>query len=440
MTISNSGVQDTYVFKLLSFFNQNSYAYDKCVLLEPSSWAMILDLIREFGRQTSIKGIPRLLRTKSTFMKVTWAVSILCFIAMAVWQAAELTINYMEHSSVTAIHEIPLDPNSAMFDDVVMPDLTFCNVNPFSSNFTNASDILTIEEFIHQVTEMTSCINCSETEEKSMSRLRDELITTRGYHTQIGKDNAQRISHKKEALIASCHIWLNSGTHNGNTPCDSSIIVEKHHTVPLFNCYTFKAPLHLPYRLYNGIILVFHLDNYGINNYPHALPFSANLGYLEGMVFAIHQKGQVPNVIEVDNLLQAGVFSNYKIRLQKRIRLSKPYGECVRRGAGHNEYLTNVTYDKVICYLYCQRALILDMCGCIDVGSYLDDLAVSDKRPCLKLDLGQEQLLKEWRCLQIARNTSGLRCTEACPLPCEETTFQHQVDIQSTPSFISYAT
>ena len=395
----------------------------------PWVWAMLVAVIKDFGRQTSLKGIPRLLRTKSVFMRATWAMSILCFLAMAISQAAILTMTFLERSSVSAIHEMPIDPDTPQLESRVMPEVTFCNINPFSSNFTNASDIMTIEEFHQRVTQMTSCTNCTEEDKESMAALRGELLTTRGYYMQIGKTNALRISHQTRTLIAACHVLVTSGTHPSTIPCESNILIKSYTSPSLYSCFSFRSLSGLSVRDYRGIILVFHLDDYGINNYPLSLPSISNLGYAAGIVFSIHHKDLVPIVEKENTLIPVGVYSNTKIRLVKRSRLAKPYGICVKNVAANNKYHTDTPYSKSTCYTVCQQTRILDICGCVDGNIYLDDFNTTGKRHCLKLDLGMDQLINDWNCLQTTRNVSALNCTDACPLPCEEIKYETQVCI-----------
>ena len=389
---------------------------------------MIRREVREYLRLTSVKGIPRLLRTKSRFMQFVWGVSILCFLVVAAYQATMLTKTFLKFSTVTSMRELPLDLTGESQHTVHLPHATFCNSNPFASNFTQDNGIPSMEEYIIQVKQLTTCDECTVDQKVTMSQLRDELMTSRGYYIQIGKDKAKTIGHQVESLLASCHVWVMSGMHPGNLPCDGFIEVELHQDSMFYNCFTIKpAVKQTKERVFVGIILVFHLDDYAVNKYRYVLPVYPHIGYMNGMMFAFHDIGTPPVLLKNQVLLQPGLFSDLKLRVKRRKRLPKPYGGCVEKAGEGNKFIKDGPYSQLMCFSLCRQAVVLDECGCIDYNNYVDMLSQTGARPCLKLEHGRDHLWKEWQCLQHAHNISGISCSDKCPLPCDEVAFVEKV-------------
>ena len=395
---------------------------------------MVVHTLFEFGRITSVKGIPRLLRTKSPFMQVVWGVSIVCFLVMATWQAILLTLRYLQYSTVISIQEKVLDLSGTSKTSVRLSDITFCNVNPFATNFTAATDILPIADFLSGVEELTRCDNCTREEELSMEQLQQELTTTRGYMIQIGANNTQRISHQVESFIAACHIWVMYGMQPSTVPCNKVVTIQQYQDSMLYNCYTIPSPANFPPDThYIGLILVLHLDNYDTDENPYLLSVHPKIRYMNGAVFNFHQSGTPPAFIKDQKLLQPGLFYDFKIRIHRHKRLVKPYGSCVENAGKGNLYTpTNVTYTQLGCWSFCKQKLMYNMCGCIDYNMPVDTKTTNHQRACLAMEYGKQQVLKDWACLRNARQTSAFKCFEDCPLPCEEIKFDTKVRIQIT--------
>ena len=393
------------------------------------SSAVATEKVLEHGRITSLKGIPRLLRTKSPFMRFVWSVSFLCFFTLAAGQGILLTISYFQFSTVISIRETPLELTGSSPNTVEMPDVTFCNVNPFASNFTADKSLLSIEDFLSMVRNTTQCDDCTKEEEISMMSLRDELLTTRGYYIQIGVNNIKRISHSKESLIASCHVWFMSGMHPTTLPCEAvAMSVKPYQDSMFYNCYTIKcSELKHKETVYVGLIVVFHLDMYGINEYPIPLAVHSRMRYLSGLTFNFHEPGSVPIFFKEHLLIQSGLFSDFKLRVHRHKRLSEPYGQCVEHTAEDSEYSLNGTYSQLVCYSLCKQTLVYDTCGCIDYNNFVSIHKTTNQRVCFKLELGREQVMKDWTCVQNARAASALSCMERCPLPCNEVKLETKV-------------
>ena len=391
---------------------------------------MIKRTICKFLRITSVKGIPRLLRTRSRFMRFVWGLSIICFLVVATYQSTMLTMAYLEYSTVTSIQELPLDLTGQYEHSTQLPDVTFCNVNPFASNYTQDTEIPSIKDYITKVQDMTVCDRCSWDQNISMSQLRDELMTSRGYRIQVGHDKARSISHQIKTFFASCAVWVMAGMHSGNLPCKNVMSIDLHQDSIFYNCFTLKpADEHIKERAIRGVLAVFHLDDYTMNNNPYVLPLHPQISYINGIIFTFNERGTPPVTTKNGMLLQPGLFSELRLRVVRRKRQPAPYGRCVAGHTEENEFNIDGKYSQLMCFSLCSQRMADKLCGCIDNNNYVDVYSRAGKPVCLKLDQGKELLWKEWECLQHARNVSAISCTDKCPLPCEEVTFDEKVNV-----------
>ena len=400
---------------------------------------MLKRTIYKFLRITSVKGIPRLLRTRSRFMQFVWGLGIVSFLVIAAYQFAMLTMAYLEYATVTSIRELPLDMAGQYEHSVQLPDITFCNVNPFASNSKLDTEIPSIKEYMTKVQDMTVCDKCSWDKNISMSQLRDELMTSRGYRIQIGHDKARIISHQSKTFFSSCTVWVMAGMHPGNLPCERVMMIELQQDPIFYNCFTIRPAVErIGEQVIMGILAVFHLDDYTMNNSPYVLPLHPQISYVNGMVFTFHER-ETPPVTTIDGmLLQPGLFTELKLRVVQRKRVPAPYGRCVEEGSESNEFIVDRKYSQLMCFSLCRQRVVDELCGCIDNNNYVDVYSRSGKPVCLKLDQGKELLWNEWKCLQHARNVSAISCTNKCPLPCEQVTFDEKVNVTIMLKYVLY--
>ena len=385
----------------------------------------VIKRLRQFCQKTSVKGIPRILRTKSYFMRTIWVTSVTCFLAMAIYQAFLLSAGYLEYASVTSVREFSVDVTGISADSVRLPDITFCNMNPFSISTYNLTDVISLENYHNKVMSMTTCENCSVNALRQMEELQSELLTSSGYYIHIGSRNARRVSHKEEAFIASCYVSILSGMHPRRVPCNGITEIEQYYDYSYYTCFTLKVPPSTPSDLYHGAILVLQLSNspHIVEQQqfltPHLIP-----GQASGAVMLLHQQEQLPMMTRDNIHLPSGFFTSIRLRYLRRKRLPYPYGHC-RENADMKR-----NYQQAMCFSICMQTLVLRNCGCVDFTNYNDFfglVAKSSVPPCLTLKAGRARLHQNWDCVQDMRLNATMECKNTCPIPCDEMTYHYDV-------------
>ena len=216
----------------------------------------------QFLKNTSVKGIPRIFQTKSYFLRTIWIVSVISFLCIAAYQVYSLKCGYIERATIVSLNEYQGDLTGTKSEAVRLPDITFCNMNPFAVDTRKTADILSLESYHRWVLDVTSCGNCSLDRQNFLRELRLALHTTDGYHIQIGQRNAARISHTEDQFLASCSVEILLGMVPRILPCKGIVTVQRYFDPVYYNCYTLKIPSATPTEIYNGVIVVLHLNNY----------------------------------------------------------------------------------------------------------------------------------------------------------------------------------
>lgn len=114
--------------------------------------------LRKWCLTTSIKGIPRIIRSRSLFLKFAWTVSVLFFISVAIEQTTKLTLNYLSYPSFTSLRKYHVNLSGTTKNSVQMPDLTVCNLNPFAGNASIVNGVLTMESFYNISSGFPPCV------------------------------------------------------------------------------------------------------------------------------------------------------------------------------------------------------------------------------------------------------------------------------------------
>ena len=392
-----------------------------------SFWIMMRRLL-QFLKHTSIKGIPRIFRTKSYFLRAMWAVSVIGFLFMGTYQVYTLIVGYLEYASVVSMTEYHVDLAGITPQSVRLPDITFCNMNPFAVDTENITDIPSLESFYRRIMYLTRCEGCS-LRNNSLLELRAALLTTRGYYLHLGKTNTTHISHTGEEFLASCTVEVLFGMVPRKLPCDGIVTRDRYFDHMYYNCYTLKVPLPTPTQIYVGVVVALHLNNYpDIIEQQKYLDTQYVAGHRSGALMTFHSQTQTPDLTRNVISLPSGFFMSAKLRFVRKRRLSHPYGICKHIGE-----LTGA-YQQTTCISSCLQDMVLSVCHCIDDGIDQNDTfgqheLAGQFPPCLSVNFSTEWLMEKWQCRQNIYLKRKAPCLQLCPPPCEQLFYDYDVSI-----------
>ena len=121
------------------------------------------EILLDYCKRTSVKGIPRVIAAKTLFMRFVWLISIVLFLCAASFQTYSLTLMFVSYPYFTMQREVRYDlkdPESR----ITLPEITLCNLQPFFLNggYSSSQGIPTVQDYINLVQNLTSCVDCVE--------------------------------------------------------------------------------------------------------------------------------------------------------------------------------------------------------------------------------------------------------------------------------------
>jgi Amiloride-sensitive sodium channel len=61
--------------------------------------------LRKFGESTSVRGIPRALKSKDRGLIVLWSSAVVVCAGLLIWQVSSVLIRYYAHETITSVNE-----------------------------------------------------------------------------------------------------------------------------------------------------------------------------------------------------------------------------------------------------------------------------------------------------------------------------------------------
>ena len=384
-----------------------------------------METLKKFGLSTSVKGIPRAIKSKSRSLRILWSLCVIGCLACACYQSYFLTQSYLAFDVTTTLSEHRLDLVGITEHHVHLPEISICNTNPFGSNAYMVQVTPTLDEFYGNVLNLTSCDNCSQSQKQKLERVRENLLTAGIYAEHIGPDNVRKIGHSLESMLVDCQLLAIEGRIVQQRPCFPGTNISYRQDVNFYNCYTLRLPIPvLPDKIYFGVSLVLHLDNY----------FQDHLTYFDKMNARTRMAGIEFNFYNPNTMMFAdfdsvflppGFLGNLKLKYERRIRMPHPHGTCI------NHMDTKVTdahaYAGDHCYASCIQAHVADTCSCMDINPYTDGNKIyTNFTKCFDIERSPEDLLQTWECVFRERNHAILQCA-ICKEVCDDLKYDTQV-------------
>ncbi len=383
----------------------------------------------EFCLHTSLKGIPRILKSSSIGLRIMWFVAVVGFLMISGYEAYKLLSEYVHYPKMTTVTEKII--NLTAEDDLVkLPDILICNLNIMSSD--RDEKVPSLKEFYERLIDITTCNQCTEDDQDRLLRLRTKLMTPIGYYQYIGKENIQKIGHTKESFIISCQVLVLDGLAYGRVPCQDMVNITMVVSENYYNCFN----LHLQQqKLVLGISLIIYLDNFDLEVYDY-FDIMTDLGQSLGAFFLLYEEGTIPMFMRGMSMAP-GTHTDIKFEIERRDRLPYPYGICNDQQryaeSGSSPYVFKETYAS--CNSYCLQKKIKETCGCLDSMSLgLMHYHSSRALPfCTSIALSQDEILTKSKCVEAIRNPTLMECMNNCSLECSKVLYHTKVSQATWP-------
>lgn len=177
--------------------------------------------IKKCLMNTSMKGIPRAMKSETRCLRAFWILGILTllvFTASTVWFQA---IQYFTYEPSSAIHHIDLLFKDLEGADAILtkfPDITLCNMQKIGSQ--RIEGVKTYNEFLAFVTDTYDEYKQSNPDDKTWLHILKNHTKYEDYFVFLGPHKAKLVGIQQQNFIVQCHVYayfkssFTSGTIN----------------------------------------------------------------------------------------------------------------------------------------------------------------------------------------------------------------------------------
>ena len=392
--------------------------------------------IQRFCQSTSLKGVPRILRTGSLSLRCMWATAVLAFLCVAGLQSYDIVCEYLTYPTVTVVREKGL--NLFRDGEKLMPHILVCNLNPFAySTMDRSGEIPSLQEFHTLVMRLTACNNCSTERKYFLLQTRQELLTYTGYYQYIDRKNIHRISHRKDHFIVSCQVNILDGLSIGKRSCHEEVHIEHVMNSVYYNCFSLSIAKQSIQKMVVGITVTLFLDNFDIQDkYTSYLNVAEESGQAQGALVTLTRPGAFPLIRRNGILLSPGTLTDIKFNIEHRKRLPKPHGECSDEPSipGWQNAMNTSTHTYEGCLSFCAELYVEKQCGCIDTQSLNIRYGKNPRLPLCGSIHNPGEFFQRFACAK-ANRTIGLfyDCVHKCTIPCSDILYKFRTSVAKWP-------
>ena len=360
--------------------------------------------VKNFLETTSVKGVPRMMKSRSTILRLLWGLSVLLGAFIAGYFLVKLFMLYFSRKVTMAIKE-------ERREEIVFPSLTLCNLNPIANTEVNMNDMIsTFGNFKYVLSDLEK--------DEEMRYLLGQALDASTIFVNFARDKGVMARN----FVVSCR-W-DSDKIESERSCVQS--AQKHlYQTSYGYCFTFKPPDNSSY-IY-GFSAILYIDD----TFRVPVPsFELNLGrpFASGAVLSAHLLDSPPN-IEQGVILESGKSIEVRVTQSRRVQLEAPYpSNCSYYPRVPNgEYV----YTSDSCRALCKQNEVIRQCGCIDgLTLSVPSQLTNDIDFCRKIDLDDTDVNNAFeaftnlsKCVRSVFSSFTM-CDDECPIECIEERYE----------------
>ncbi|ESO03912.1 hypothetical protein HELRODRAFT_172940 [Helobdella robusta] len=400
-------------------------------------FAIIKSEIIKYLENTSVRGLPKILKSKDIFLKLLWLLFFLASTIVLVYLLCLLFNRYYMWPITTQYGE-----KRDQF--LSFPDITVCNLDFLAEGEPEDLSMRDYAQFLNALKEKTkiesnSNQNWFNNETNLTLKLQfqksvlEELSSVSGYIINLKKDRPK--PDKCLNLIVDCNFF---GTDWFRTIDLCSVInFTRRWNANYYTCYTLKTSNLKPTnsKVLRGLSLIL---NVGPLNYKQ-LPYKSSLtnSQARGVQVSVHSPGTPPDLKRGFNVAP-GTENIVDIVQTEKSRLNFPYN---RLGCTSEFMMPNSTTEKYksdICIEYCQQRIIKGKYKCFSHLLSIPDESFDDGIVCGNFSLVSKSSDESEMLSYFSNAFSNLlnsllhlaffvayekQCKDQCLLPCSETIY-----------------
>ena len=369
--------------------------------------------ILEALKQTSVKGIPMLLKAEAVHLKVLWTCAVLAFFATGFYQSYQLIVEYISYPKLTFTKEI-------IPKDVSVPIVQVCNINSFGL-MRNMPQNQTFQHHQELAQNVTKCTNCSSTTRKLLLDVTHNLISPYGYIINIGPNNTLKLLPDYTDFLIECVAFTSAQMMGLN--CEN---VGKIEIIPSWDylvCLRFTTPKETKME---ELSMTFYIDSCD-ECHEEYNSRNKNVKLSSGVAFSLLETDFEFGSSSPELTAPPGTMTTAKVAKHTTKRLGKPYGLCTANGT---------KYSPRDCKMQCWIDYSLKDCNCIDTLDWKSEIS-KDLVPCAYISASQSELLQYLKCKNQVPKMVEEKCI--CAQPCSEVHYTFEISNTKWPLTSHYA-
>ncbi|CAH8623498.1 unnamed protein product [Dicrocoelium dendriticum] len=370
---------------------------------------VILEELRRFCENTSIRGLPRIVRAQNRPMRLLWS-TLVCILVLGCGTCLFfLSRQYLEYN---VIHP----PRVLRHTSSPFPSVTVCNLRPISPDgmdYLKQKGWKTPRQFATDLAYYTQYLyyNSHRMDEYAAASAAFSLA---GFLESLPNDDERRkLGYLYNKLIIKCQMTYLNGSKPVAAPCDRKGRWRKFIHAQYLNCATFEPSTELRASTTNIEMYIYlnEMSDYALC--PDCFHGEVK-SQLSGALIVIDSADHLPNVNDKSINLKPGSLTEIRLSIVENIQKLPPYGRCsLDLPENLQLYGTQYAYSEYACREATIQNDIMEKCGCYSMEyPYNED---SGFEPCSSLprfvntsDCGSYHLMEFLRGNMTLRAQDGL--------------------------------
>ena len=357
--------------------------------------------INEFANETTLHGLPRVLKPSNSYKRSVWFVLFTCSVVILTWQAYELVNQFLSFKTTVSTN---VEQSAIPF-----PAVTICNEN--GASVATREDIAKHIEGYDALDAFRNpnynvynnlsinTFNQSKCPSNETCEFRQAYLKWFGNVIKMLTSNYQE-NYRLDSYFLAANLGLNVSALAGirlqdfvyvckfdGERCNMNDFVVYHHSRYLL-CHTYKTDKFARVGRNRGLNLVLkYASPSPLLKKFSLLPGISKADISPGFRVSVHPQNEPPSLDDGGQVFFPGVRASLAFTKTTYSRLSKPYGNCTNRATLRN---SDTIYSPIGCTGEYQQEVIRDMCNCTDISLPYKVNDVIQYPHCRKLDLPNE--------------------------------------------------
>ncbi|KAA0199569.1 FMRFamide-activated amiloride-sensitive sodium channel [Fasciolopsis buskii] len=318
--------------------------------------------IKLFGEISSIRGVQRIFRAETPFIRMLWILFVISMTCLLTISSFMLIVDYLQYTTSWHTRTLPDDKSE-------FPAITLCAHNPFSlraNRLWSTGEVISPNQVKSQMAAISlQMLNQDKVEDSVIMALSDSFEF---YYTNLSPEDSQKISHDF-AIIPHCILYSPEHTVVAEK-CEMenvTPVVRRIFSHPkYFNCLTIEGGRNETTTDISRLVLLAHLV-------PSSEVVPAKSSFImdtftrgEGIKVVIHERNTYPQIERYGFNVQPNRMNEIIYETISWKRLSTPVAPCRDSQTPISDLGVNYTYETSQCLDIATQAEMIQRCGCMN--------------------------------------------------------------------------